>query len=306
MSGLRLVCLRLLLVAALLAPAGCKTLEVASEIGTAIAVSQGAISEEEASSINRSAKAVARTFEDFTPAQEYYVGRSVGARILLKYQVKDIDSMNRYINSVGQAVALASTRPETFGGYHFLALDSNEINAFAAPGGFVFVTTGMLRLCRTENELAAVLAHEIAHVELKHGLQAIRKSRVTSALTILAAEGARRFGGRELAELTDLFEGSVSDVVLTLTNNGYSRQFEREADRAAARTLVRAGYDPGALLSVLDRMKTRLRPGGPDFAKTHPDPADRIADLAPVIGTPPARPVTAVQRRRFGRAMRGV
>ncbi len=75
---------------------------------------------------------------------------------------------------LGQSLVIFSDRPETFGGYHFLLLDSNEINAFAAPGGLILVTRGMLQCCANEDELAAVLAHEIAHVEKKHGLTAIK------------------------------------------------------------------------------------------------------------------------------------
>ena len=88
-----------------------------------------------------------------------------------------------------------SDLPETFGGYHFLILDSDEINAFAAPGGFIFVTRGLLRCCKHEDAAAAVLAHEIGHVELRHGLQAIKKSRITTALTTLGIAGVKTFGG---------------------------------------------------------------------------------------------------------------
>jgi beta-barrel assembly-enhancing protease len=85
--------------------------------------------------------------------------------------------------------------PETFGGYHFLILDSDEINAFAAPGGLIFVTRGMLRCCDSEDAVAAVLAHEVGHVQHQHGIQTIRKPALTSAFTILAAEGAGPWAG---------------------------------------------------------------------------------------------------------------
>jgi predicted Zn-dependent protease len=174
--------------------------------------------------------------------------------------------------------------PATFGGYHFLILDSEDINAFAAPGGLIFVTRGMLRCCPHEDAVAAVLAHEIGHVQAKHGLQAVKKSRITAALTTIGIEGTKTFGGEELVELTETFEGSISDITATLVNNGYSRSFEHEADKTALTILKRVGYDPNGLVDMLRVMSKRLKPGGLDFAKTHPSPASRIADIQEMIG----------------------
>jgi predicted Zn-dependent protease len=88
-------------------------------------------------SIVKSYQAVSKSFEDITPQQEYYIGRTVGARILQKYKPYDNPAANRYVNTLGQTLAQASDLPETYGGYHFLIQDSDEINAFAAPGGFI-------------------------------------------------------------------------------------------------------------------------------------------------------------------------
>jgi len=142
----------------------------------------------------------------------------------------------------------------------------------------------MLRCCRDEDAVAAVLAHEIGHVQFKHGLQAIKKSRITSALVILGAEGAKTFGGEDLANLTATFEGSISDITSTLVNNGYSRNFEHQADIAAVTILKRVGYDPNGLVDMLKVMEKKIKPGGPDFAKTHPSPESRIADIQKDIG----------------------
>ncbi|HDQ39537.1 MAG TPA: peptidase M48 [Desulfonatronum sp.] len=267
--------------------------------------SVGVLDERQAQSVIRAGGAVARSFEDITPEQEYYIGRTVGAVILSKYTPYQNDEANRYVNMVGTLAGLASDRPETFGGYHFLILDSEEINAFAAPGGLIFVTRGMLRCCGSEDAVAAVLAHEVGHVQHQHGLQAIKKSRVTSALTILAAEGAKTLGGQELAQLTEVFEESVSDVVSTLVANGYSRASEREADRAAVTVLARLGYDSAALVDMLEIMGARLTPGGSDFAKTHPSPQSRIADIRPLL--PKTRPAAVAPRqRRFEQVLRQV
>jgi predicted Zn-dependent protease len=266
----------------------------------------GVITSQQAQSIVRAGDAVQKSFADITPEQEYYIGRAVGATIVSKYKVYDEDAATRYVNLVGQTLAQASDKPETFAGYHFLILDSDEINAFAAPGGFIFISRGMLRLCHSEDELAAVLAHEIGHVQLAHALRAIKTSRLTSAFTILAAEGAKNYGGEAVAQLTQQFEGSISDVTQTLVVNGYGRGQEREADKVAVTILGRVGYDPWALSRVLAEMGKHLKPGGHDFAATHPPPSSRIEDLHKQLDGVAAIPVPAARQMRYDRSMRGV
>ena len=117
--------------------------------------------------------------------------------ILARYKVYEDAPLTGYVNRVGGLVAAVSERPETYGGYHFWVLDSDGINAFAAPGGFVFVTRGLLAQAPDEEAVAAVLAHEVGHVCLKHGLKAIKQSRLTSAFGILAAEGAKQYGSED-------------------------------------------------------------------------------------------------------------
>lgn len=285
---------------------GCKTMEAVTEIGTSIGVATGRISQSEADSISKSAKAVAKTFKDFTPEQEYYIGRTIAAVILNKYRPHPDKNANDYINLLGQTLAKVSDMPETFGGYHFLIQDSDEINALAAPGGLIFITRGMLKLCRTEDAVAAVLAHEIGHVQAKHGLQAIKKSRVTSAITTLGVEGAKTFGKEELAGLTETFENSIADITATLVNNGYSRNFERQADQAAVTILKRMGYDPNGLVDMLQVMSKNLKLGGHDFAKTHPSPQSRIVDIQKIIGTYAAIDKPDARQRRFLAALGGI
>lgn len=282
----------------------CKTLETVSTIGATVGSATGVLTESQAQSIEKSGKAVARSFEDITPEQEYYIGRTVGAQILKKYSTYPNKHATTYINLIGQSLARASDLPETFGGYHFIIQDSDEINALAAPGGLVFVTRGILRCCRTEDAVAAVLAHEIGHVQHRHGLQAIKKSRVTSALTTLGIEGTKTFGGRELSELTETFEQSISDITHTLINNGYSRKFERQADKDAVIITQRLGYDPNGLVDMLKEMERQLKPGRMDFVKTHPSPESRIANISSTLGAPSWIP--EARQRRFQKALAGV
>lgn len=241
------------------------------------------------------------TFADFTPEQEYYIGRAVGASVLEHNRPYPNKAAADYINVLGMTLSQASDLPETFGGYHFMILDSDIINAYAAPGGLIFVSRGLLKCCRSEDAVAAVLAHEIGHVQHRHGLQAIKKSRITSSLTLLAAIGAAAVAGQQLSELTSHFGGSISDITNTI-NKGYSRSFEREADRAAVMILDRLGYDPGALIDMLKVMEKTMKPGGFGFAKNHPSPASRIADVQKIL--PPSRTSDQTARQaRFKKAL---
>jgi predicted Zn-dependent protease len=292
----------LLAAAACLGP-GCASIEDIGQVGGAIGAATGAITPEEAESIGRATAAVGRSFEEFTPEQEYFIGRAVAARLFSAYPAFSRPGSVRYLNLLGQALARASDLPETYAGYRFMILDSDEINAFAAPGGLILVTRGMLSLCQSEDEVAAVLAHEIGHVVHRHGLAAVQNSRVVSALTILAAEGARHLGGAEAAELADHLDGAVGDITQTLMVNGYARSQERAADQQAVLILRRIGYDPAALVRVLQAMTPQMKPGSAGFASTHPPPSTRIRDLAPLVAAGNAPAPNAQRTSRFAEAV---
>lgn len=285
---------------------GCKTTEMITKVGTSVGVATGRISTEQADSINRSATAVGKAFEKLTPEQEYFIGRSVAATILASYKPFDNTAATIYLNTLGKALALSSEKPETFGGWHFMIMDTDEINAFATPGGFILVSRGMLRCCRNEDELAAVLAHEVGHVQLEHGLRAIKKSRWTSAFTILGAETAKNLGGQQLAELTTAFEGAITDVTSEMVNSGYARSLEYEADAAAIPLMRRVGYNPSGLANMLTEMGRRLEKDPRGFAKTHPDPKDRVKEINNRIGTPSPIAEHPVRQARFNKALAGV
>lgn len=278
---------------------GCETMDKMTASVTSVAAGTGLISQDHAQSITRTTTAVSKTMEDITPSQEYYIGRTVAATILNKYKAFDKEKATDYLNLLGQSIALASDRPETYGGYHFLILDSDEINALAAPGGLIFITRGMLRCCKNEDAVAAVLAHEVGHVQLKHGLQAIEKGRLNSALAIVGTEAVKNLAGQEIAELTKAFEGAINDITTTMLNNGYARKQEFQADAAAVKILKTIGYDPHALITMLTEMDQRLQPGGLDFAKTHPKPQDRIKELNNIIGEGQGSSSNSARDKRF-------
>ena len=273
--------------------AGCAAM---GDAVASVGVATGTLSTQQGESIRQTAQAVEKSFQDITPEQEYYIGRTVGAVIVSQYRPYPEPRVNEYLNVLGRTLSLFSDRPETFGGYHFLALDTGEINAFAAPGGDIYVSRGLLRCAASEDEVAAILAHEIGHVVGKHGLQAIKKSRLTTALTSAALTAGSLAAPEETAKLSQAFGDSIKDITSTLINNGYSRELEAQADQLAVGILGRAGYDPAALVRVLETMSGRVTSGGPGFGKIHPDPRDRIQAVQPEL--PSARPAPAPPERQ--------
>jgi predicted Zn-dependent protease len=176
------------------------------QMGTAVGEGMGKISKEDREAIDRMAKQTAKAARPMTEQEEYYVGRAVAATILGRYRLYSNERLTAYVNSIGQALALASDRSYIFGGYHFAILDTEEANALACPGGMIFITRGMLKKAQNEDQLAAILAHEVAHVNHKDGLASIQKSRWVEALSILGSETARKLGGAEMTKLVSLFE----------------------------------------------------------------------------------------------------
>jgi predicted Zn-dependent protease len=244
---------------------------------------------------------VVQANKDFSPEEEYYIGRTVAATILTMYKPWDGPKANEYLNTLGLSLALAAVPPNPYNGYHFLIMDTDDINAFGAPSGFVLVSRGLLRCATSEDEVASILAHEIGHVSLKHGMSAISSARRTDALLAIAKFIASNSGVGALSDLTASFGGVIGDIVKTMVSSGYSRDQEKQADLEAIRILHDVGYDPKALVRVLTVMKTKLKPDGKDFAKTHPAPDTRIAYLNDAIkaqaATPAATPAQVKSRQ---------
>lgn len=259
----------------------------------------------DANTVKTAADKLRSSFADITEEEEYYIGRSVAAMVLSRYPVYQNAALTQYVNTVGNAVALFSDRPEIFAGYHFLVLDTEEVNALAAPGGLIFVTKGLLRRCRDEETLGLILAHEVGHVAAKHGLQAIKKSRLTDAFMFLGTTAVQRFGPQEVAQLTAMFEGVLSDIVEQLVVRGYDRASEYEADGLAVKFGARTGYEPGSILRFLKTMVgDKSTASGKGWFKTHPSPEDRIGSATKAIAALGSAPkIEAVRTQRFSQAI---
>ncbi len=238
-----------------------------------------------------------RSGREFSPSQQYYLGRTVACRLLADWPPSQDLALQRYVGQVGQTVALACQQPQQYRGWHFILVKGAPPAAFSTPGGFVIISEGLVRLCDNEDELAAVLAHECSHVALGHPLQAISEVNRQAALLSLARFGIGQVvKGSELSSLTDTFNASVGQVMQALAH-GYDRQKEYAADASAVGILDSVGYDPRALEAVLRKL--------PYGGATHGDPRQRAAAVEEVIARLP-RPLPALdpaRTRRFRLAL---
>lgn len=293
----------ILLVVFILATAilSCQTAAAIADLGAQIAGGVGVIDQKTASAISTSAKAIGSAAEEINPEQEYYIGRAVAANILSTYKIwNGSPALTTYLNRICMTIAINSPRPDIFNGYHVAILDSNEVNAFATPGGHIFITRGLIATAKSEDALAAVIAHEIAHIQLKHGIKAIKNSRITNAILVTGTEVAGA-SGMNLGELTSVLTESVNEIVQTLVTNGYSRDQEYEADNTALALLASAGYKPQALIEMLQALPSS---GSSGFGKTHPQPSQRVTNANKSINKHKVTDTTASRTARFETATR--
>ena len=229
-------------------------------------------------SINASSKAIDTASEDITPEQEYYIGRAVAANILSSYKIYTKDrKLTNYLNDICAAITINSARPDIYKGYHVALLDSNEINAFATSGGHIFVTRGLVKAAKSEDALAGVIAHEVAHIQLRHSINAIKSSRFAQAVKVTSTAAASVATGVDEKELTAFMNESVGEIMQTMVNNGYSQKQEFDADNKAMSLMAGAGYNPSGLIEMLKSLSAVQKPGE-GLGKTHPTPAQRITN----------------------------
>jgi len=201
------------------------------------------------------------------------------------------------------AITINSPRPGIFNGYHVALLDSDEINAFATSGGHIFITRGLINAAKTEDALAGVIAHEVAHIQLKHGVKAIRSSRITQALLVTGTAATGAVSGMDVNQLTEVFNESVGEIVQTLVNSGYSQTQEFEADNTAMALMASAGYNPSGLIDMLKSLSS-IQTAGAGFGKTHPTPARRITNAERTVQKHNVTDNSASRSVRFTTAIR--
>lgn len=231
---------------------------------------------------------------DVDEKQEAEIGREYAALLVGAAPLLANAEVQRYVNRVGRWVALHTERPDL--DWQFGVLDSDNINAFATPGGYVLITKGLLARLKNEAELAGVLAHETAHVVKKHHLNAMKKGKGVEAGANVVSMYLEQQGGRSAAAKEKLM-GGMKEIML----RGLDKDDEFEADRMGVVIAARAGYDPFGLPSVLQMLQS-LNPKDSELAlmfATHPDPGSRLDALDRAMGTrlePFARQPQAAER----------
>jgi predicted Zn-dependent protease len=186
-------------------------------------------------------------FVVMTEAQEISMGRSYDAVVRKQYRVYDSQDLQDYVDQVGQKLARSSHRPNL--SYHYTVLDSTEVNAFALPGGYIYITRGIIAYLNSEAELGAVLGHETGHVTARHSVQQITAAtaaNVVVQITSVFVPGMNTVAGSNLT-------GLLGNALLS----GYGRDHELQADHLGAEYLARTGYDPEAMVKVLTALKNQ-------------------------------------------------
>lgn len=219
---------------------------------------------------------------DKSQDEEMLIGASTAELLLKQAPLLNSPALQGYVNRVGRWVALNSERPEL--PWRFGVIDSRVVGAYAAPGGYVFITTGMLAQMDSEAELAGVLAHEVAHVVQRHHLQAIKQQAGASLLGDLSrlALQASSASSSHPASNSIVTEQKFDQLVTNLYTRGLDRGDEYEADRMGAVLAARAGYDAYGLATVLQGLATLKQDDATlvTFLKVHPNIGDRLTRLA--------------------------
>lgn len=201
----------------------------------------------------------------YTTDQEVQMGRKISKQVEKHFKVLEDPAAQNRVNTIGQKLSEACDRKELV--YYFKVLELKEVNAFSLPGGYVYVNSGLLEKVKKDDELAGVLAHEIGHIAARHAVKRLQTSMAYSLLQALAV------GTRTSPEAVRGAQVAFSQIFLA-----YARGDELMADRLAVRTMKRAGYDPYAMATFLEKLKEILRekPTAGTYVRTHPYLSDRI------------------------------
>ena len=216
-----------------------------------------------------------------TPEQEIALGLQAAPEMVQQFGgVSQDPQASSAVSQVGERIVRQSDAAKSQYEYHFsLLADPQTINAFALPGGPIFITEALLGRLKTEGQLAGVLAHEVGHVIGRHSAERIAQQQLTQGLTgalVLSTYDPDNPNSTGTAQMAALVGGLIS--------LRYGRADELEADRFGVRLMTEAGYDPNALIGVMEILASSREGGGqPEFLSTHPDPGNRAGKIKEAI-----------------------
>lgn len=225
--------------------------------------------------VANTAKPIAEAAKPIENQEEYYIGREVAAIILSNYNLYDDKKLEEYLNLVCMSLVVNSEMPEIYNGYHVAILDTDEINALSTSGGHILVSRGLLSCAKSEDSLAGVLAHELGHIQLKHGVKAIKADRLTHA----SIKSIGVATDSDSSSNMEFLKEASTEIVTTMVNSGYSKTQEFDADKFAVRLMAKTGYDPNAMCELLEIMQEKQKNDRRGFGKTHPSASLRIKNL---------------------------
>jgi beta-barrel assembly-enhancing protease len=233
-------------------------------------------------------------FNLFSPEQDIKLGKASAEEAVREARLVEDERVTAYVRRVG--ARLAAQAPGYEFPYQFAVVAAPEVNAFAFPGGYVFVNAGAVAAARNEGELAAILAHEISHVALRHGTNQASKAYVAKAgLEVLDT----LTGGRdtELGRLAASVGGAGADLLF----QDSGRSSETEADLEGARLMAAAGYDPRDMARFFEKLDQTGTGRAANAPSDHPDPGSRVAAIKEIISTLPAARTEAGDPEEFRR-----
>ena len=212
----------------------------------------------------------------YTPAQDVKLGQEAAAEARKQLPMLNDNRVDDYVEDIGQDLAGAIPAQFAFKEfrYSFDVINQKEINAFALPGGPMFLNRGMIESARTEGEMASVMAHEIAHVALRHGTANAGKQQ-TGAILGTAGQILGQILGGPIGGVIGL--GSQVGAQAFVTK--YTREYERQADILGSQIMARAGYDPRDMARMFETIEKQGGGGGPEFLSSHPNPGNRAAAI---------------------------
>lgn len=220
-------------------------------------------------------------FGSLTVEKEKELGEEFSLQLQQYYPLVQDPFLVSYLNTVGQKL-VRNLGPQPFR-YRFFILDDPTFNAFAVPGGYIFINSGLIRIMEREDELAGVLAHEITHVNQRHLAKRLEKAKFANIAALIGGIAAVLLGGSAAAPI---LAGTVAGAETAMLK--YSRDDEHEADTLGFKWLTAAGYDPRYMISVFKKMaRQRWFEGGdiPVYLKTHPELESRMVDLAHLLAS---------------------
>jgi predicted Zn-dependent protease len=215
---------------------------------------------------------VERPDNKYTPAADVQLGQQASAEVEKQQPVVNDKVATDYIASLGRRLvsAIPARLQEPAFHYTFKIVDTKDVNAFALPGGPVYVNRGMIAAARNEGELAGVLAHEISHVALRHGTAQATKATPFEFGALAGAIAGAIIGGQTGRIVSQGTQIGLGTYFLT-----YSREFESQADLLGAQIMARAGYDPQRMADMFDTLEKENGGGGIEFLSDHPNPGNR-------------------------------